>query len=386
MFAASDPAGRSAHTRDAVPRWLKRLAYRLDPSARRIQRFAERRYCRRLRPGDIAYLWPLTSTQVYRDARERGAFIVNERINCHRATSTRILDEAYRRLGRPPQHGITEEAVREETAKLQLCDYIFAPSSPVARSLRDAGIPEEKILRSSYGWDPERLAREGKGLERVEGVTALFVGRGCVRKGVDLLAHAWAKAEVPGRLYLVGNMDAEIGEICSGPFARADIVRFPHTGDIGPIYRSADLFLFPSLEEGSPLVLYEAMACGLACVVSPMAAGDIVRPGVDGLVVDPLDQEAWVSSIRRLTRDSDLRKSLGEAARLRALDYTWDKVAAQRRALLLKAYRERMPKKGWRPDMVGVDRPPLPERGSDSPKEGSLRPAPRIDARSETDP
>src|SRR5262245_26050697 len=191
MFVASEGHGRSEFTVDAVPRWLKGLAYRLDPTGQRIQKFTEGRFARRLRAGDIAYLWPGTSTPLYRKARELGAIVVNERINCHRATSKRILDDAYRRLGRPPQHGISDAAVREETEKLQLCDFIFAPSPLVAQSLKDAGLPESKILRSSYGWDSQRLSREGKGLEKSDGVTALFVGRSCVRKGIDLLAAAW---------------------------------------------------------------------------------------------------------------------------------------------------------------------------------------------------
>ncbi len=341
MFVASKGQGRSEFTIDAVPRWLKGLAYRLDPSGKRIQKFTEGRYVRRLRAGDLAYLWPGTATAVYREARERGAIVVNERINCHRATSKRILDDAYRRLGRSPQHGITDEAVREETEKLLLCDYVFAPSPLVAQSLKDAGVPEDRILRSSYGWDSHRLSREGAGAEKSEGITALFVGRSCVRKGVDLLASAWAKADVRGRLLLVGQMDAEIEEICAEPFRRTDIVRRPYVADVAPIYRSADLFLFPTLEEGSPLVLYEAFASGLACILSPMAAGEIGRPGVDCLVVDPHDQEGWVASIRRLAGDEALRKSLGAQARLRAQDYTWENVARRRRELLLKAYRGR---------------------------------------------
>src|SRR6185436_5633501 len=113
------------------------------------------------------------------------------------------------------------------------------------------------------GWDSQRLSREGKGLEKSGGITALFVGRSCVRKGVDLLAAAWAKADVKGRLCLVGQMDPEVAEICAEPFRRADIIRRPFVDDIAAVYRSADLFVFPSLEEGSPLVLYEAMASGL---------------------------------------------------------------------------------------------------------------------------
>ena len=54
---------------------------------------------------------------------------------------------------------------------------------------------------------------------------------------------------------------------------------------------AADVFVFPSLFEGSAVVTYEALACGLPCVVTP-EAGSVVRDGVEGLVVPSADVEA----------------------------------------------------------------------------------------------
>jgi glycosyltransferase involved in cell wall biosynthesis len=89
------------------------------------------------------------------------------------------------------------------------------------------------------------------------------------------------------------------------------------------------------------------MASGLACIVSPMAAGEIGRSGVDCLVADPLDTEAWVQAIRRHAGDEGERRKLGEQARLRAQEFTWEKVALRRRAQLQEAFRRSPP--GRRP-------------------------------------
>jgi glycosyltransferase involved in cell wall biosynthesis len=336
-FCASDPEGRRAFTRDAVPGVLRRAAYRLDPGAAAIRRFTEYTFRRGLSSGDVAWLWPTVSPATYLFARETGAVVVNERVNTHRATSRRILDAAYRRLGMPPTHGITDRAADEETRKLLLCDYIFAPSPWVARSLLEAGLPARRILRTSYGWDPSRLGRDGDGLPPTEGLSALFVGRGCVRKGVDLLLRAWADAAIPGRLALMGSLDPEIESCCAPLLARADILHLPFRDQVGPVFRSADVFVFPSLEEGSPLVVYEALGAGLPVVVSPMAAGDVVRDGVEGFVVDPLDHDAWVEALRNLANDPGLRARMGRRARERAEGYTWDKVARRRLSMLRDA-------------------------------------------------
>ena len=337
-YAASNACMRRDFTVDTIPPWLKSLAYRVDRSETWIKRRTESGFVRRLQPGDVAYIWPGTSMDVYRAARDRGATIIGERVNCHRGTSKRILDEAYRRLGVPPAHGITEESLLDETEKLRLCKFIFSPSPLVTQSLLDAGLARESVLQASYGWDPARMATPGPGLEKVEGIQALFVGRACVRKGVDLLTAAWTRAAVPGRLSIVGAMDGDISALCADALRSGAVRSIPFMQNVAPAYKNADLFLFPSLEEGSPLVLYEAMASGLACVFSPMAAGAVGRHGVDCLVVDPLDSEGWSDAIRRLAGDPDLRRSLSDQAKARAREYTWDKVGRRRLALLQEAF------------------------------------------------
>jgi len=132
-----------------------------------------------------------------------------------------------------------------------------------------------------------------------------------------------------------------IAGLLAPTLARADLLHLPYRDAIGPIYRSADVFVFPSLEEGSPLVVYEALGAGLPVLLSPMAAGDVVRDGVEGFVLDPLDQEAWVEALRTLAKDPDLRARMGRRARERAAGYTWDKVGRRRLALLRDA-RERL--------------------------------------------
>ena len=333
-FCASDPGGRRPFTSDAVPPFLRRAAYRLDPTSSAIRRFTEFSFRLGLGRADVAWIWPDVSTATYRAARDAGAVVVGERINTHRLTSRRILDAAYRRLGIPPSHGITERAAREETRKLLLCDWVFSPSPGVTRSLEEAGIARDRVLPSSYGWDPERLARDGPGLPPVDGLSALFVGRGCFRKGLDLLLRAWAAAGVPGRLAVVGRLDEEVAAPCGRELARPDVLAVPYRDDVGPVYRSADVFVFPSLEEGSPLVIYEAMASGLPVLASPMGAGAVLRDGQDGFVLDPLDQDAWVEALRRLSKDPDLRRRMGRSARERAAEFTWKRVGRRRLALL----------------------------------------------------
>ncbi len=334
---SSDTAGRRAFTRDAVPPWLKGIVYRLDPSGSVAGELQRRRYRRALARADVAYLWAATPESIYTDVKEAGLPLCVERINCHRATSLPILEEAYRRAGLAPAHGISCASLAEERRKLALADWIFAPSSLVRRSLLEDGVPAEKVLSSSYGWSPERMSVAPRSRVRDAPPTFLFVGSICIRKGAHLLLDAWAAAGVRGRLDLCGKVLPEVKRVAGLHLERPDVRARGHVEAIAQAYASADVLCLPTLEEGSPLVVYEAMAHGLAILTTPMGAGDVVRDGIEGLVRDPYDREGWIAELRRLAGDPELRNRLGAAARARAQEFTWQKVGARRRELLLSA-------------------------------------------------
>jgi glycosyltransferase involved in cell wall biosynthesis len=85
---------------------------------------------------------------------------------------------------------------------------------------------------------------------------------------------------------------------------------------------AADVFVFPSLFEGSAVVTYEALACGLPTVVTP-AAGSVLRDSVDGYLVPEADVDALAAAMERLGRDPDLRAEQSVRARERALEFDW---------------------------------------------------------------
>jgi glycosyltransferase involved in cell wall biosynthesis len=338
MQPASDPEARRDFTRDAVPRCLKKLVYRLR-TAEAVNRYSEKAFLRSLRPGDVVYLWPGVTLPTYQRVKDRGHKLLIERINCHTATAKRILDDAFARLKLPPEHNVTEAMVREEREQFALADFTYAPSPMVEESFRENGVPPEKVLPTSYGWEPERLRNPARTLPEIDGLTVLFVGLLCVRKGAHLVLDAWAKAGVKGRLALAGPVAPEIPKLCADHLNRPDVVQLGYVKAIEGVFRSADVFAFPTLEEGGPLVTYEAMACRVPVLVSPMGAGRVARHERDGFVIDPYDTDAWVEALRRFAADRDLRAHLGKTAQDRAAEFTWDRVGRQRADLLLSALR-----------------------------------------------
>jgi glycosyltransferase involved in cell wall biosynthesis len=92
----------------------------------------------------------------------------------------------------------------------------------------------------------------------------------------------------------------------------------------------ADLFLLPSLFEGTPLTLIEAMWSGLP-VITTRTAGmqDVVSHERTGLLIPAADAVALTAAIRRLVGDPQLRRAMGtEAHRIASTRYTWQNAAA----------------------------------------------------------
>jgi len=84
------------------------------------------------------------------------------------------------------------------------------------------------------------------------------------------------------------------------------------------LYRSADLLVMPSFDEGVPVVLMEAMAAQVPCVATRITGiPELIRDEVDGLLVAPSDEEALAAAIRRCVDDPELRRRLGQAGRKR---------------------------------------------------------------------
>jgi glycosyltransferase involved in cell wall biosynthesis len=156
----------------------------------------------------------------------------------------------------------------------------------------------------------------------------LFVGQLGERKGLSYLLDAYREfRNADTELHLVGDF------VKGADVYRAQAPLFRHTpnvpqADLPAVCAAADVFVLPSLVEGMPLAVLEAMACGLPVVATPRGAADVVRDGVDGFIVPPGDSGAIRARLEQLYRDSALRASMGRNARQRAEQWSWQRYAS----------------------------------------------------------
>jgi glycosyltransferase involved in cell wall biosynthesis len=200
---------------------------------------------------------------------------------------------------------------------------------------RELRIPESRISRVTPGADPVFGAGAG-GRSYDRGNRLLFAGTWLPRKGVRELAQAFTSLVARGHdvhLEVLGaGVDPSVVTATFGSAAAARVHLRASRDDAGiaAAMRDADIFVLPSLFEGTPLTLIEAMWSGLP-VVTTATAGmkDVVCDGRTGLLAAPGDPAALAAALDRMINDGDLRRRLGTGAHaVASRDYTWDNAAA----------------------------------------------------------
>ncbi len=166
------------------------------------------------------------------------------------------------------------------------------------------------------------------------------LGRLVSQKRFDLLLRAFSeiKNKIDGKLIIVGDGPLrEDLERLSRSLGIADRVLF--TGMMRAPWaclKDAMFFVMSSEFEGFPMTLVEAMSCGLPVVSFDCRTGprDIIRDGVDGILVPPMDVEKLADAMLRLATNKELRSEMGNRALEVHSRFSMDHVMAQWEALV----------------------------------------------------
>ena len=212
----------------------------------------------------------------------------------------------------------------------ELASLVVVLSEKAAESFRVAGFPDEKLFYLPRGVDVERF----KPGMRPPIFRAIFSGALIKRKGIHHLLEAWHRLNLrDAELWLLGSIHDEAKPYLK-QFGRENVRVLGFKRDLENYLIQGSVYVFPSRLEGSAKTIYEAAASGLP-MITTREAGDVVRDGVEGIIVQPGDVDAIAAAIEHLYRRPEIVASMGGAARQRAVEnFTWDHY----RARLLGAY------------------------------------------------
>lgn len=277
---------------------------------------------------DLVWGFDTSSLEVFLEAQRRGISCVLDMSMAHPIEGERILSEHASRCPEyAPDLGKVHKSqaeIERSMTEIELADLIVSPSIFTMKSVEAAGVPSSKIKLNPFGVDLERF-RPNWTDKVISPVIFLFVGYFSQRKGIYYALEAWAKANLrmKAQLWLVGGNKDQLKR-WSGRLPRGVRVlgRISHP-KLAEVYQRAHVFVFPSLIEGFPKVVLEAMASGLPVIGTDYLLEGVIDPGVHGFLVGAGEVQTLADEMHILASDTKLIKEMGFAGRQRTEEYSW---------------------------------------------------------------
>ncbi|MFN0279630.1 MAG: glycosyltransferase [Pyrinomonadaceae bacterium] len=208
--------------------------------------------------------------------------------------------------------------------------YFAACSEEVKRSYcRHLRIDESRITTIYNGIDPTNLVCDVYESERIrdelgfsrDTFVYLSVGRLAPQKNYALLLRVFSQllTTIPqARLVIVGvgPIEAELTKLANSLQITSKVHFLGERKDIGACLEMADVFVMPSLFEGMPLALLEAMFKELPCIVSRIEVlKEVIEDNKNGLLIDPNTPNELLEAMIKLYEDPELKARLGQRAK-----------------------------------------------------------------------
>lgn len=277
---------------------------------------------------DLVHTWPLGAVKTLRAAKRLGIPTVLERPNAHTRFAYEEVAQECKHLGleMPPghEHAFNADYLRLEEEEYRLADRLLCPSDFVARTFLDKGFPKEKLARHQYGFDDKVFYPGQQNANSDRGLTMLFAGGCAPRKGLHYALEAWlqSSAHRSGTFLVAGQFIPGYAEKLSGMLSQPSVKVLGYRTDIPELMRQSDLFVLPSIEEGSALVTSEARGSGCVLLVSE-ASGAICRHSENALVHRVRNAVELAEHITLLDSDRARLRRLREASVSTAHEATW---------------------------------------------------------------
>lgn len=156
-----------------------------------------------------------------------------------------------------------------------------------------------------------------------DAIWILAVGELSKRKNHEILIRAVVKFK---NLYCTiagqGELKGKLVKLSESLGVEERVKLLGFRTDIPELCVASDIFGFPSLQEGLPVALMEAMSSGLPVVCSDIRGNrDLVENGKNGFLIKQNSLEDYIEKIKILIEDSELRKHMGNYSRLLVRDY-----------------------------------------------------------------
>ncbi|WP_259727892.1 MULTISPECIES: glycosyltransferase family 4 protein [Synechococcales] len=245
-----------------------------------------------------------------------GGIHICDRGSSHIRVQEALLKDEFLRYG-SCWTGIDPRSIAKEEAEYQQANWISVPSQFCFDSFIAQGIPSQKLVKIPYGSRLERFHPILPSRSADSAFRVLFVGAAGLRKGIlDLLAAFQQFSHPRKELILIGSLAPEAQHLLAqvdqsqitivGPVANSQLINY---------YNQASVFLLPSIEEGSGMVIGEAMACGCPVIsTTNTGASELITDGIEGFIVPIRSPTIIADRLQQLADEPDLLIAMGQAS------------------------------------------------------------------------
>jgi glycosyltransferase involved in cell wall biosynthesis len=267
--------------------------------------------------GQADTVWGFNTAcrEILQTAGERGLATLMEQTILPTVLEERLMRETAQDLPgwQPGLEFADQQLAAREQEEWELADRIVAGSPFVAEGLSNCGVAPEKIHVVPYGVDASRFLPAPARSSAGRPLRILFVGEVGLRKGVPYLLEALSRLDrkmVEARLAGAVVLDRErLARYAD----QAHILGAVPRSEMPELFRWADVFVLPSVVEGSATVTYEALMSGLPVITTPNS-GSIVQDGVSGRIVAVRDAGVLAEAIAEYAQDRNLLERHREGA------------------------------------------------------------------------
>jgi glycosyltransferase involved in cell wall biosynthesis len=268
----------------------------------------------------IYHTWIGISPDAIKKAKKNGSILVLEAANSHPRNVMNILNKEFKKYNEN-DFLIDSKEIKKQSDLIKEFDYIMCPSDFVYDSFLAAGFSKKQLIKLPYGVDVKRFSNQPKKID--DKFRVLFVGSVQLRKGIQYLLEAWNSLNLKNaELVIVGRVWPDAQNVVN-KYKANESIKFVGFDSHPERYLSqSSVFVSPSLEEGSALTCYEAMASGLP-VIATYNTGSVVRDGKDGFVIPVASVGALKNKIRYLYNNPKELAMMGRTARTNVKSFSW---------------------------------------------------------------
>jgi glycosyltransferase involved in cell wall biosynthesis len=278
-------------------------------------------------PVDVVWGYNTSSLEVFQWAKKRGIRCVLDQTIGHPATQNQIMLEEQ---SRHPEFFInsyrplSQDWIDRQNAEMAQADLVVVGSEFCARTMVENGCAPQKIVVVNYGFDetlfPSQQPQRAAAGDRA--VQCLFVGEVGPRKGIAYLLQAFMNIPAAkAQLTLVGSLAIPPATFSKYSDRVRHVPQVPRS-EVARFFAESDCFVFPSLFEGSAIVLNEACGAGVG-IIQTEHCGDCVCAGQNGQILREISVPILTDALEQIVANPTMCEAWQAASWAGRGERTW---------------------------------------------------------------